>query len=119
MPKLFYRDKTVFGIDISQTGLRAMAIDNDRKVLGYGSIEVDPARLEESLQRSPDFLAHTMQSLVRDRINGRLPSNHVVLSAPTSHTFTRSLNVPISAAKNLLDAIRLEEIGRASCRERV
>lgn len=108
MPKLFYRDKPVFGIEISQTGLRAMAINNERKVLGYGSIEVDPARLEESLQHSPDFLAHTMQSLIRDRINGRLPSKHVVLSAPTSHTFTRSLNVPISAAKNLLDAVRLE-----------
>lgn len=108
MSKLFYRDKPVFGIEISQTGLRAMAINGERHVLGYGSIEVDPTRLEESIKHNPDFLTHTIQTLVRDRINGHLPSNYVALGAPTARTFTRSLSIPTSATKNLLDAIRLE-----------
>lgn len=108
MSKLFYRDKPVFGIEISQTGLRAMAINKEHRVLGYGSIEVDPTRLEESIKHSPDFLTHTIQTLVRDRIHGHLPSNYVALGAPTARTFTRSLSVPVSAAKNLLDAVKLE-----------
>lgn len=108
--RLFYRDKPIFGIEINQTGLRAMALDltKNRRVLGYGSIEVDPAHLEESIKRSPDFLAHTIQSLLHERFNGKLPSNHVVLGAPSARTFTRSLTVPASAGRHLADAVRLE-----------
>lgn len=106
--RLFYRDRPVFGIEISQTGLRAMALDKNKRVLGYGSVEVDPARLEESIKRSPDFLTRTIQTLLHDRLNGHTPNNHVVLSAPSAHTFTRSLSVPVSAARHLSEAVRLE-----------
>lgn len=108
MSKFFYRDRPAFGIEVSQTGLRAMAIDADLNVLAYGSIEVDPARLDESIKNNPEFLTKTIQSLLKDRLNGHLHGNHVMLSAPTSKTFTRSLSLPASAGKNMLDAIKLE-----------
>ena len=43
MAKLFYRDKPIIGLDISQTGIKIMSIDPKHwLVLGYGSLDLDP-----------------------------------------------------------------------------
>ena len=50
MKKLFYKDKQPIGIDISQTGIKAMAIDTKQWVIqGYGSIDLDPAKMQNAL----------------------------------------------------------------------
>lgn len=106
--KLFYRDRPLFGLEISQTGLRTMAFDKKRKVLGYGNLDLDPVKLEESMNKETAYLGDSIKELLDKKIIGHLPGNRVALSAPTSRTFSRTLSLPLSAEENLLEAVQLE-----------
>jgi type IV pilus assembly protein PilM len=107
--KLYFQDKPVIGLDISQTGVKVMAI-NAKKwlVTGYGTIDLDPARVTASLEGDDDYLETSLKTLLAKNILGHLPSNHAVLSVPTGRTFTRTFQAPIDAEKHLKDAIELE-----------
>jgi type IV pilus assembly protein PilM len=106
--RLFYRDRPLFGLEVSQTGLRTMALDKKMRVLGYGNLDVDPIKLEESINKGTDYLMQSMHQLLSQKIIGHLPSNRVALSVPTARTFTRSMALPTSAEENLLEAVQLE-----------
>lgn len=109
MAKLYYKDKPIIGLDISQTGIKIMAI-NVKKwlVTGYGSIDLDPEKVQKSLEGDDNYLESNLQGLLTKNLVGALHSNHVVLSIPTGRTFTRTFNLPSSAEKNLKDAVELE-----------
>ncbi len=85
-----------------------MALDKRRKVIGYGNLDLDPLKLEESITQETDFLSDNIKLLCEEKIIGHLPGNRVALSVPTSRTFTRSLTLPLGAEENLLEAIQLE-----------
>lgn len=107
--KLFHHDKALSGIDISPTGIKVMAIDTKKmSVQGYGSVDLDPFKLQESMVKGTPFLAQGLQELLTTKLVGKLPSNHVALSIPTSKTYSRMMTIPISAIKNLRGAIELE-----------
>jgi type IV pilus assembly protein PilM len=107
--RLFLHDKPLAGIDISQTGIKVMAIDPKKwTVFGYGSVDLDPTKLQESLTTNNDYLANAIESLMSNHITGHIPSNHVVISVPTSRTYSRNIVLPREAEKNLLEAIQLE-----------
>jgi type IV pilus assembly protein PilM len=106
--KLFYRDRPLFGLEVSQTGLRAMALDKKWHVLGYGSIDLDPTKLEESLTKHTSFLSEGISSLLSHKIVGHLPTDRVAVSVPTARAFNRSLILPTSAESDLLEAVQLE-----------
>ncbi len=109
MPALFYKDKPVIGLDISQTGVKVMAIDPKRwLVLGYGSIDLDPAKVQKSLESDDHYLSENISSLLRGKIVGELPSSHTVIGVPTAKSFSRTFTVPLSAEKNLADAVEIE-----------
>jgi type IV pilus assembly protein PilM len=109
MSKYFYKDKPVVGLDISQTSIKIMAVNpNKWQVLGYGSIDVDPAKLQQTLDGDGAYLAEQLKKLLETKIVGRLPSNHVVMSIPTSRTYSRSITLPGDVEGDLLDAVRLE-----------
>ena len=109
MSKYFYKDKPIIGLDISPTGLKVMAIDPKKQVvLGYGSLDVDPTKLQHSLDGDGNYLAEQLKILINDKVVGRLPSNHTIMSIPTSRTFSRSLMLPGDVKGDLIDAIRLE-----------
>ena len=109
MTKLFYTDKPVVGLDISSTGIKIMAIDTKRwLVLGYGAIDLDPAKVKESLEGASTYLAESIQSLIKDKVIGALHSNHVVIGVPTSRSYSRTFNLPVSIEKSLDDAVELE-----------
>lgn len=107
--KLFYRDKPLVGVDVSTTGIKIMAI-NPRKmtVLGYGSVDLDPQKVQASITKGDDYLAEGLKRLLHEKINGHLPSNHVAVSVPTSKTYSRTLQLPLDAEKNLDEALALE-----------
>lgn len=108
-PKLFHHDKPVSGIDISQTGVKVMAIDVKRWAVGaYGSLDLDPAKLQESINTGNSYLTEGLEKLLTAKLSGKLPSNQVVLSVPTSRTYTRSMTLPRDAEKNLKEAVLLE-----------
>src|SRR5688500_17394033 len=109
MGKLFYSDKPVVGLEIAQTGVKVMAINAKKwSVLGYGNIDLDPANLQESIDKGNDYLARGIQRLLKEKVIGHLPSHRVVLSLPTSRTFSRTITLPLTAESNLLEAIQLE-----------
>jgi type IV pilus assembly protein PilM len=86
-----------------------MAVDVKRwLVLGYGSLDLDPSKIKESLEGDSTYLADSIQLLLKEKVIGSLPSNHVAISVPTSRSFSRTFNLPIKVEKKLKDAIELE-----------
>ena len=109
MEKLFFTDKQVIGLDISNTGIKIMAIDIKRwLVLGYGSIDLEPSKVKESLEGNSTYLADNINLLIKEKLVGSLPSNHVVISVPTTHTYSRTFSLPNNVEKKLKDAVNLE-----------
>lgn len=107
--RLFHKDKPVSGLDISTTGIKVMAIDPKRMVvLGYGSVDLDPTKVQESLLNGGEFLAEGLKRLLKEKLKGRLPSDQVVVSVPTSRTYSRMMVVPVESEKNLAEAVQLE-----------
>lgn len=109
MAKLYYKDKPIIGLDISQTGLKVMSINAKKwHVTGYGSMDLDPAKVQQSLDSDDDYLTQSLQTLLSKNIVGTLASNHVVLSIPTGRTFTRTFSVPSELKGKLKEAVELE-----------
>ena len=109
MTQLFYKDKPIIGLDISQTGIKVMAI-NPKKwlVTGYGSIDLDPAKVQASLDGDESYLADNIRSLLTEKLVGELPSDHVVIGVPTGRTFSRTFTVPAKSEGTLNDAVEIE-----------
>lgn len=109
MAKLFYQDKPIIGLDISQTGIKVMAVDPKKwLVTGYGSVDLDPAKMQKSLESHDGYLAENIASLLKDKLIGELPSEQVALGVPTGRTFSRTFTVPANAEATLADAVEIE-----------
>lgn len=110
MAKLYFKDKPVIGLDIGLTGIKVMAIDQNKpRVLGYGSLDVDPLRMRQVFDNQDQtYLLENLQSLMRDKIVGNLSSNHAAISVPTARTFSRTFNLPKNQEKNLKSAVEME-----------
>jgi type IV pilus assembly protein PilM len=107
--KLFYKDRPIIGLDISQTGIKVMAVDPKKwLVIGYGSVDLDPAKVQKSLESSDSYLSENIVSLIKDKLIGELPSDQVVLGIPTGRTFSRTFTVPVKAESTLADAVEIE-----------
>lgn len=109
MVKLFYKDRPIVGLDISQTGIKVMAIDQKKwLVLGYGSVDLDPVKVQASLDGDDTYLLDNLQELLAKKLIGSLPSNHVTIGVPTAKTFARTFTIPANAENELKDAVELE-----------
>lgn len=109
MARLFYKDKPIIGLDISNTGVKIMAIDTKKwLVLGYGSIDLEPIKVKEALEGDSAYLADSINDLIHKKMIGVLPSDHVVIGVPTTRSFSRTFTLPVSAEKNLKDAVDIE-----------
>lgn len=109
MAKLFYTDKPIIGLDISATGVKVMAIDTKHwLVLGYGSIDLEPLKIKESLEGNSSYLADNIKVLIKEKIIGELPSNNVAIAVPTARSYTRTFNLPVKVESNLREAVELE-----------
>lgn len=110
--KLFYKDKQLIGLDISQTSLKVMAVDAKKwLVQGYGSIDLDPKKMHDALNADNDedtYISDNLTELMRDHVVGDLPSNHVVIGVPTGQTFSRTFSLPADQEKHLSDAVEIE-----------
>jgi type IV pilus assembly protein PilM len=109
MTKLFFTDKQIIGLDISNTGIKVMAIDTKRwLVLGYGAIDLDPIKVKESLEGNSQYLAENIKLLIKEKVVGNLPSNHAVIGFPTARSYSRTFNMPSDVEKHLTEAVELE-----------
>lgn len=109
MAKLFYNDKPIIGLDISQTGIKVMAVDPKKwLVTGYGSVDLDPSKVQKSLESGDQYLAENIRSLIGEKLVGELPSDQVALGIPTSRTFSRTFTIPPKNESTLADAVEIE-----------
>ena len=109
MTRLFYTDKPIIGLDISNTGIKVMSIDLKKwLVLGYGSIDLEPEKVKNSLEGDSTYLADNIQLLIKEKLIGSLTSNHVAIGIPTDRSFSRTFNLPSSVKDKLKDAVDLE-----------
>jgi type IV pilus assembly protein PilM len=109
MTKLFYKDKPAIGLDISQTGIKVMAVDPKKwLVLGYGSVDLDPSKVQASLDGGDSYLGDNLRTLLEEKIVGTLPSTHTVVGIPTNRSFSRTFRIPAKAEKTLSDAVEIE-----------
>lgn len=109
MTKLFYINKPIIGLDISNTGIKVMGINPRRwLVLGYGSIDLDPVKVKESLESGSDYLANNIKDLLSKHLVGSLPSDRVVIGVPTTRSYSRTFTLPANTEKSLKDAVELE-----------
>jgi type IV pilus assembly protein PilM len=106
---LFLHSKPLVAIDISPTYIKLMSVDTKKwLVTSYGSVTVDPQKLQESILGNGEYMAEMIKEVVSKDVVGKLPSNHVVVSIPTNRTYSRSIRIPKEAARKLDDAVRLE-----------
>jgi len=110
MSKLFYKDKPILGLDISNTGIKVMSIDPKKWLVeGYGSIDLEPLKVKEALEvQGKTYITDNIKLLLAEKIIGTLPSKRVAVAVPTSRSFSRTFSLPSSAEKNLQDAVMLE-----------
>ena len=110
MSKLFHKDKPIIGLDISATSIKIMSVDvNKWAVNGYGSIDVDPTKMKNSIVDSDgQFLAEQIKDLIQNKIQGTFSSNHVAMSIPTSLTYSRSITVSNNIESSIEDSVKLE-----------
>jgi len=110
MSKLFYKPKPLIGLDISQTGVKVMAVDPKHwLVLGYGSLDLDPSKVQASLDNPEDtYLAENISALLQQNIVGSLHSDHVVVGLPTGRTFSRTFTLPATEEKHIAGAVEVE-----------
>lgn len=110
MAKLFYKDSPIIGLDISQTGIKIMSVDARKwLVQGYGSLDLDPQKVQGSLDDPEDtYLADSISSLLQNNIVGQLSSNHVVVGVPTGKAYSRTFTIPADQEKTIESAVEVE-----------
>lgn len=109
MTKLFHKDKPIIGLDISQTGIKVMAIDPQKwLVLGYGSADLDPLKIQKSLENGDEYLGNNLRALLTEKIVGTLPSTQTIIGIPSSRSFSRTFTLPAKAEHSLADAVEVE-----------
>lgn len=109
MAKLFYHDKPIIGLDISQTGIKVMAVDTKKwLVSGYGSADLDPVEMLKAFEEKSDYLKDNLQALLEKKLVGNLPTDHVIIGVPTSKSFSRTFTIPVDVEKHLDDAVTVE-----------
>jgi type IV pilus assembly protein PilM len=110
MSKLFYKDKPIAGLDISNTGIKIMSVDPKKwLVQGYGSLDLEPQKLKEALEKEGNtYLTDNIKLLLAEKIVGEMPSNRVTIAVPTARSFSRTFTLPIATEKALHDAVVLE-----------
>ena len=106
---LFYRDKPIFGLEVSSTAIKAMSINSKKlAVTSYGSVDIDPKKMSESIENKDSYIAEQFTNLIKNNIQGNLNSNRAVIGIPTIKTFSRTFTLPRKVEKNLKDAVALE-----------
>lgn len=114
---LFYQDKPLFGLDIGHSSVRVMELvrtkakkgKNALHVNGYGAISFPSEALENGVIVKPEVVAEAVLKLFRHDLIGSITTKRVALSLPTSHMFTRIMEVPQDlSAKDVTQAVHNE-----------
>ena len=110
MSKIFYKDKPIIGLDISNTGVKIMSVDPKKWLVhGYGSIDLEPLKVKEAMENpNSTYLTDNLKVLLSEKVIGDTSSKRVAIAIPTVRSYTRTFTLPASTEKALHDAVMLE-----------
>lgn len=110
--KLFYKDKSLFGLDIGRNSIKAMQLSHDGKdvdVLGYGVVRFNTLTGKDGVITEFERLAEAMRELFKSNINGKITSRRVAATIPAANAYSRVMSLPPELSKKELDdAVRFE-----------
>lgn len=111
----FYHDKPLFGLDIGHGSLKVMQISPESaggksvpKLQGYGTFAFDGAAIDDGVIVKPEIIAEALQKLFAGHLTGDITTRRVALTIPSYRTFTRAINLPKLATKDLASAVENE-----------
>jgi type IV pilus assembly protein PilM len=107
----FYKDKSLFGMDIGFNSLRVMQIGFNGKhynISGYGSTVFDPTAISNGVITEPEVIAKEALNLFKNNLIGDVTTRRVAFAIPASRTFTRSMHLPKLELKDIPGAVQLE-----------
>lgn len=108
---LFYHKQPMFGLDIGSQSIKVMQLDRRQHhsvVQAYGTTKTDVKIMSDGVISNIPEAAKAIDSLLAEKIQGKLTTNRVVMGVPVSHVFTRVLTLPLMSKKELDSAVQLE-----------
>ena len=110
MSKLFYKDKPIIGLDISNTGIKIMSADPKKWLVhGYGSIDLEPIKVKDAMENANStYITDNVKILLSEKVIGDASSKRVAIAIPTARSYSRTFTLPASTVKSLHDAVILE-----------
>jgi type IV pilus assembly protein PilM len=107
---LFFKDKSVFGLDIGFGSVKVMQIDTATKhnVIGYGAATFDPNAIQDGIVIDLEGVAKATKELFSHGLTGDITTRRVVLSVPASRSFNRNVHLPNLSNKELEQAVAQE-----------
>lgn len=107
----FFEDKPIFGLDIGHGSLRVLEINRHPttpKIVGYGTAAFDPSAMQNGVITKPEVVAEAALELFKKHLIGDITTNRVAMSVPVARAYTRVMEVPELADKDLMEAVRTE-----------
>lgn len=107
----FFRDKPLFGLDISPDTVRVMQVETtgkQRAISGYGSASFDPKAITDGVITHPEVVARAIHDLFDTNLRGTISTKRVALGLPAARTYSRAIKLPKLEPKEIEDAVRLE-----------
>lgn len=108
---LFYKEKPIFGLDIGRSTVKATQLASGKhgpELVGYGYADFDPGAIEDGVITKPDKIAKVLKPLVEDIVVGSLTTDRAYTSIPTSHIFSRIIELTGVEDADLENAVKLE-----------
>ncbi len=109
--ELVYKHKDTLGLDIGTTSVKFVQLKNKgklTKLVGYGKLEVPENIIVDGVVSEPEKLAEILKNTFKNPPWGEINAKRVVASLPESKVFTRTLELPVIAGKELDDAVNFE-----------
>lgn len=108
----FFKDKSAFGFDIGHGSLKVMQISREGgkrpHIVGYGTASFDPEAIKDGIITNHKAIAEAGVDLFKKHLIGDITTQRAVIAIPSYRTFTRLINLPVMAGKDLQEAVELE-----------
>ena len=107
----------IFGLDVGHGSVKVMQVvragtpgsKHDRPTMtGYGYVEFDVSAVDDGVIVKPEIIAAALLKLFDNQIIGDITTRRIAMAIPSYRSFSRAMQLPALAARDLDDAVRLE-----------
>ncbi len=108
--KSFFKSNQIVGINFGINDLTLMAFGPQKskaKVEAFSAIKLDSSRTKSSLETEDGYLEEQMAKLIKAK-QGKINSNYSCISVPSGKTFSKTVQIPLEAEKEIDQLIDLE-----------